>query len=222
VPGYHLDDSRDARCLATDSGWEESDPKEIYLWFKNHIDETYRYRVRRLVTYFKAWSAIHIKNSGDRPSSILVTVLVAEAAVDFGLDKLGPDDEALVAVIDSVLRRLKKNNKVLNPVDETENLVRLTTEQLQNLLDSLSQLFDTGRRALDCNTAVEAADVWQEAFEHFFPFPEDLEQITEGSPGGLPATIYMPEVLVTAASNKNSHLKFRDFRPHSKRLRNQV
>lgn len=210
VPGYHLDGSRDARCLATESGWEDSDPKEVYLWFKNHIDEVYRYKVRRLVTYLKAWSALQFKESTGRPSSILATVLVADAAASIGLDVLGADDEALVAVVEVILRRLREDSRVPNPVDETENLVRLKEDQLHALLESLSHLLDIGRRALDCDSAVKAADIWQEAFEHFFPFPEAIEHSVDGAASGLPVMAYSPEILVSAVSNKNSNLKFRD------------
>lgn len=36
VPCYHLDAGRDARSLATQAlGWEDSDPKAIYVWFKD-------------------------------------------------------------------------------------------------------------------------------------------------------------------------------------------
>jgi len=40
VPCYHLDPDRDARALATETGgWEESDPKAIYQWFKSRYEE---------------------------------------------------------------------------------------------------------------------------------------------------------------------------------------
>jgi hypothetical protein len=206
VPSYHLDDVRDSRSLATEFGWEDSDPKAIYLWFKTNVEESFRYKVRRIITYLKSWSSIHFENDSDRPSSILLTVLVAEAAINVGLDSLGPDDEALVTITDEILGRLKKGKEVPNPVDTRENLVRLTDPQLQTLLTSLEKLLEVGQRALTKGTALEAADVWQEAFEHFFPFPD--ENSAKQSHGSLPVPVYVPEIHVTAVPRNNGNIKF--------------
>ncbi|KKK74696.1 hypothetical protein LCGC14_2881180, partial [marine sediment metagenome] len=71
VPCYHLDADRDARSLATETqGWEESDPKAIYVWFKDEQkDQALRTKVRRQVRYLKMWAALTF-DEGARPSSI--------------------------------------------------------------------------------------------------------------------------------------------------------
>ena len=53
VPCYHLDRGADHRALATETkGWEPSDPKTIYKWFKELFDDpTDRALMRRLVCY---------------------------------------------------------------------------------------------------------------------------------------------------------------------------
>ena len=54
TPCYHLDRSADLRHLATESdSWEASDPKDIYLWWKEAFAEEQRPRARRLVQYLK-------------------------------------------------------------------------------------------------------------------------------------------------------------------------
>lgn len=58
VPAYHLDADRDARSLVTDNGWEESDPKAIYTWFRDSFDDATRARVRRHVRYLKTWAML--------------------------------------------------------------------------------------------------------------------------------------------------------------------
>jgi hypothetical protein len=59
VPAYHLDPERDSRRLATQGGaWETSDPKAIYLWFRDHFDDPTRTKVRRHAKYVKAWAAL--------------------------------------------------------------------------------------------------------------------------------------------------------------------
>jgi len=59
VPCYHLDDRLGNRSLATEKNvWEDSDPKAIYVWFKDQFQEERRVKVRRLVRFVKAWAAL--------------------------------------------------------------------------------------------------------------------------------------------------------------------
>ena len=44
IPISHLDPDADRRTLATDGGWETSDPKALYLWFKDGFDDATRAR----------------------------------------------------------------------------------------------------------------------------------------------------------------------------------
>ncbi len=54
VPAYHLDPERDARSLATaEYGWEDSDPKALYLWFKESFDDLERAKIKRQIRYIK-------------------------------------------------------------------------------------------------------------------------------------------------------------------------
>jgi hypothetical protein len=66
--------------LATaEYGWEHSDPKAFYLWFKERFDDFERAKVRRQIRYVKCWAGLKFSESNKRPSSTLLTVLVAEA-----------------------------------------------------------------------------------------------------------------------------------------------
>jgi hypothetical protein len=69
------------RWLQRRTSWEDSDPKAIYVWFKDQFQEERRAKVRRLVRFVKAWAALKFREA-ERPSSLLLTVLVAEAAKD--------------------------------------------------------------------------------------------------------------------------------------------
>ena len=78
VPAYHLDADRDARMLATeDDGWEDSDPKALYVWFVDRFDDQTRAKVRRYIRYLKIWASLQFPSGEDRPSSTLLTVLAA-------------------------------------------------------------------------------------------------------------------------------------------------
>jgi hypothetical protein len=123
VPCYHLDPTRDHRSLATLDGWEKSDPKALYVWFRDSFEEAERAKVRRQIRYLKAWAALKWKTDAGRPSSVLLTVLVAEAAKRVPLSQ--PDDDLLTSILNDIHRRMVANPVISNPTDKTENLNRL-------------------------------------------------------------------------------------------------
>jgi len=71
IPCYHLDPDADERTLAAKGGWEVSDPKALYLWFKDQFDDIVRTKVRRQVRYLKCWAALKWKIAEGRPTSVL-------------------------------------------------------------------------------------------------------------------------------------------------------
>jgi hypothetical protein len=208
VPAYHLDAGRDARRLATESGtWEGSDPKAIYLWFRDGFDDLARAKVRRQVKYVKAWAALKFDLNNGRPSSILLTVLVADAAKALGNSDLGADDETLRDILEKIVDRLEDDTEVPNPVDSSENLARMTDAQMATFIDGLKTFLDVAQRATAKTEELAAADIWQEAFEHLFPMPEVTEAVVK-STTQLPVRYVPPEIRVSAVSRTNAAGRF--------------
>ena len=208
VPSYHLDAGRDARRLATESGaWEGSDPKAIYLWFRDGFDDLARAKVRRQVKYVKAWAALKFDLNNGRPSSILLTVLVADAAKALGNSDLGADDETLRDILEKIVDRLEDDTEVPNPVDSSENLARMTDAQMATFIDGLKTFLDVAQRATAKTEELAAADIWQEAFEHLFPMPEVTEAVVK-SATQLPVRYVPPEIRVSAVSRTNAAGRF--------------
>lgn len=211
VPCYHLDPARDARRLATeDNQWEDSDPKAIYRWWKDTFDDTDLPRLRRLVRYFKMWAALKFDN-GSRPSSILLTVLAGEAWDGLDHENLKGDDEYLTATASSIIFRFSRSHRVPNPADKDEDLNRLDQGKSDAFVEELRALLDVGERALKARTKTEAAEIWSEAFEHFFPLPEDAEDETavlkEASRELVP--FFDPQIVVEAQPKKSDGRVFR-------------
>lgn len=197
VPAYHLDSGRDARSLATEeNGWERSDPKAIYRWWKEAVDEAVRPRARRLVRYFKMWAALRL-SEGARPSSIMLTVLVGEAFAEADASSLSGDDEYFRAVLSIILSRLQRSAEVQNPVDHEEDLNRLSAKANEGLVDALDGLLSIADRAIAAASKAEAADIWTEAFDHFFPIPEEEESTLSASRALVPIQ-FVPEVAIEA------------------------
>lgn len=202
VPTYHLDRDRDARDLATETGgWEESDPKALYLWFRGLFDTEDTAQVRRLIRYIKMWAALRLEV---RPASVLLTVLVAEAYLALPAQAVDGDDLAMRNVAQAILNRLNAGPLVLNPSNLKEDLNRLDAGQTKAFIIALSRLVDIADAALTAPTQAGAILSWTEAFAHFFPAS------TEQSPPGnaLVAVAFDPHVSVEARP-KNGPAVFR-------------
>lgn len=217
VPCYHLDRDEDRRVLATETkGWEDSDPKAIYQWFKELFEDAAdRALLRRLVCYLKMWAALKIEEDW-RPSSITLTVLVGDAMEELDRSQVSDDDDILELIITSITDRLKGDAEVPNPADTDENLNRLDADATQVLTSHLREFEDTARRANTATNETNAAEIWTEAFEHFFPMPEDFEgeddKVKEagartGLANGTALMTYAfdPQIRVRAVSKDNAN-----------------
>lgn len=208
VPCYHLDADRDTRSLATETqGWEESDPKAIYVWFKDEQkDQTLRTKVRRQVRYFKMWAALGFEE-GARPSSIVLTVLIADAVREIELDTIA-DDDLLESIVSSIHDRLDYDSGVSNPVNADEDLNRLSDENHKRFVDKLEALVDIASRANAATNKITAAEAWAEAFGHFFPMPEDNDETVLEKADARNALVplgFDPQISVAATPRKNAH-----------------
>jgi hypothetical protein len=174
IPVYHLDEERDKRRLATvTKGWEASDPKALYQWLLERLNGSDRTRMRRIVRYLKAWAALTFAESADkRPSSTLLTVLVADA-FDLNGASGNDDEDVFCSVVSTIRQRLHADRRVSNPVDRTEDLNLIHATQWDSVLESIDRLHDTGQRGLGCGDEAAAAWIWDEAFSYLFPPPQE-------------------------------------------------
>lgn len=197
TPVYHLDREKDKRRLACLPGsWENKDPKPIYKWFKNVVSEDDRDQLRRLIRYMKGWAAVAFKDAEkSRPSSILLTVLIAEAYQDLWMQRvLGiHDDDALIEVIKKIHARLFRNKQVPNPIDRHEDLNRIHDDDWQACLTRLQALRDASEKAAEADDEASAAFAWSEVFSFLMPLPEAEEvEIIDESSGR--AVMNLPEI----------------------------
>ena len=217
VPCYHLDRDDDRRALATETqGWENSDPKAIYKWFRDLDEDAARTLIRRLVRYLKMWAAIKIDDDVDRPSSIMLTVLAGEEFENIDRTACDGDDELLEALITLIADRFEKSTEVANPVDQEEDLNRLSDEASATFAIKLREFEEIARRANAATNEETAAEIWTEAFEHFFPMPEDMEE-NEGETSAtkqaekqgtaLATYAFDPRISVRAVSKDNPNYK---------------
>jgi len=194
VPGYHLERPQDHRDLATEThGWEESDPKALFLWFRDQFAEEDSNQIRRLIRYFKAWALL---NLGEPPSSILLTVLIAEEYRELSAASCETDDLAIQHLAHGISERFACDTAVLNPVNQDENLNRLSEEHCQSFIQGLHDLAAIADAALAANSESGAAVEWSRAFQHFFPAPREANSVEAGH--ALVPVAFDPIVFVEA------------------------
>jgi len=176
--------------------WEHSDPKAIYKWFKDSVSGDDRDQLRRLIRYLKAWAAVSFDDAPEsRPSSILLTVVATEAYQALWPQRLlgMADDDALVAVIKKIHDRLYDERTVANPVDDDEDLNRMSADAWNGFLPRLTGLQDIAERADEAGDEPSAALIWSESFSFLMPLPEtdEVEMVDENSGR---AVMQLPEI----------------------------
>ena len=209
IPCYHLDPDADERTLAAKDGWEVSDPKAIYKWFKEQFEESIRSRVRRQIRYLKCWAGLKWKIDGGRPSSVLLTVLVSDGFARLSEGEIGSEDDTLRALLRRISTRLKRGNRVRNPVNPEENLNRLSEDEWTAFCEGIDEFIRIAEDACSSDSEIEAADHWSRAFAQFFPMPELSSAIAVDGMGGrslIPAM--RPDVMVSAVSRTNQKYTF--------------
>lgn len=219
TPVYHLDPKSDARRLACYSDvWEDSDPKTIYKWFKGVVMEEDRDQLRRLIKYLKAWAAVSFENSpSSRPSSIVITVLVAQEFKSLLFDRIIgiSDEKALITIICNIHDRLFADKKVLNPIDFDEDLNRMSDEDWNGFLPRLQALRDIAERANEAVDEAEAALIWSEAFSFLMPLPEaEHVEVIDESSGYALMTLPDIDIEVYMKGSKQSLITHRNEVPH--------
>lgn len=177
TPVYHLDSDTDKRRLAClTMGWEASDPKAFYKWFRDARAGGEREQLQRLIRYLKAWAALSFDDIPDsRPTSIFLTVLATDAYSDIGFALLFgiADDDALIAIIKTIHDRLNRDRSVQNPATkDNEDLNRINVEAWAAFLPRLDALLDIALRADVADSEPAAALIWTEAFSFLMPLPE--------------------------------------------------
>lgn len=207
VPVYHFDENLDTRTLATKDGWETSDPKALYDWWGSAFADYNRDKARRHARYLKFWA--RLKMGDDGPSSVLLTVLVADAIHTLKDDEWSSDDEGFRNIVAAIHDRLSASTVVKNPVDQKEDLAaRLGIDGMQRFQKELKLLLETADEALAAANILDAAEAWKMAFEHYFPMPEEEE--IEASKSALLVPWVQPVVDVTAVSNRNTSGRYND------------
>jgi hypothetical protein len=119
-------------------------------------------------------------------------------------------------VINGIQDRLKKSRIVRNPANTAEDLNRLTEDGFEALKAELDNFLGISNRALEATDVYESADIWSEAFKHFFPFPEEDEtqsRSAKEASGAISLYRCDPDVAVIATAGNRRWDGFNEIGP---------
>jgi hypothetical protein len=157
----------------------------------------------------RVWAALKFDQGGEPPSSVLLTVLVANAVSELGDALPSAEDETVREVVSLILGRISATQDIRNPIDDTENLAaRMSEEEWSVFVEAMHTLDGISEDALDAKTDADACGAWAIAFEHLFPLP-DQEELEEDA-RNLPALRTLPNVRVRAISRENQRFQYAD------------
>lgn len=206
LPGYHYCTDTARTRLATLAGaWEVSDPEKMVNWFQERLDGDERAQARRVVRYLKAWAALRFeRDRGAQPTSLMLTVLTANAFAEVvqGMDV--DDDEAFKIVVEEMFDRLSDSSDVRNPVesDQDGNLNRLGEDEFGRFMAELERLRQIARNAVNADDEPDAAAIWTEAFDYLLPLP-DVTGMAQPDPAqGAMVLVAAPSVRVAVSTEK--------------------
>src|SRR5690606_5861 len=121
------------------------------------------------------------------------------------LEAVVDDDDILEEAATLIGDRLDGNPTVPNPVNPDEDVNRLEIRAVVKLVAKLRDLALIGERARLAADISAAAEIWSEAFDQFFPMPEDTEEGTQAlaKSQAIAVYAYTPDIIVTATPRDN-------------------
>lgn len=206
LPGYHYSpDTGETRIATLEGTWEVSDPEKMVNWFQDRLDGDERAQARRVVRYLKAWAVLRFEQDRDaQPSSLMLTVLAADAFADVVQGLNVADDEALQLVVEEAFKRLSASSVVQNPVesDQDKSLNRLGDEEFERFMYAFERLRDIASDAVLADSEPDAAAIWTEAFDYLLPLPDITGMAEPDLARGSMVLVTAPNVRVAVSSTK--------------------
>jgi hypothetical protein len=222
MPLYYFNSQNDTVVLATESGWEHSDPKGFQDWFDKSVDVSQRPIVRRIIKYLKAWASLKANSSLAKPlSSMALTILVVEFIELIG----SSDDESdFAAAAQKIVNCILESESVINPLTGSD-ILSFSKADIDYWRPHLLELEEVSNSAMRVEDAFASFYLWERIFGHMLP-PIN-EAAIAGGKTGLPAVtspaltevghydskgiLLSSEVTSSVICYKNESLSFRVF-----------
>jgi len=167
VPAYGQCEETYYLCDKGQNGWHPSNPRGLTDWFKNELNDKNE-QLRSVVKYLKAW-ADYKSSEAKMPSGLLLTVLASNHYESFERD-----DSCFSRTASNILKQVKSDFTIYNPVDEKERLSdRLSETQKEIFKILLEDIVKKAAEALKQDSKKESSKIWKTVFGERFPISDD-------------------------------------------------
>lgn len=163
LPVYYKVDDKDYQLAIKNTGWENSDPKAMVVWFAGKKDA--KGQLVKIVKYLKAWCD-NIRNK--MPNGLAMTILASNAK-----DKIVYNDRDDITLTDT-LKEMKKilelSFKCIVPAVPNDDLFDGYDENRKNkFLDALDEFVNDADKALRETNQLKASKLWKKHLGDRFP-----------------------------------------------------
>lgn len=172
-PVYYKVDGQNYRLAIKNTGFEESDSKEMVDWFNQQKDNGGK--LIRNVKYLKAWS----DNKRNRmPNGLAMTILASNAKAKIVLNDR--DDITLKDILKEIKKTLDIKFECIVPAVPNDDLFANYDEpRKNNFLTALGNFIDDAEKALKEENQLSASKLWRKHLGDRFPEGEDKKEETK-------------------------------------------
>ena len=192
VPLYYFDaESNECKLATQDNGWVDSDPKALQDWFDekaSKYDANQLARLRRVIKYLKAWTALNSEDERAIPS-IAITVLVAYYYSDFE-----DDDDAFIYTAIPILEYILGNDTLPSPING-DDLLGFGADEREQLVSKAEALKNLCEFVKDTKDSIHQFVLWSGTFKYLFPpLSDQIESLKQNT--NLPAITTPPRIRI--------------------------
>lgn len=176
-PVYYKVDGQVYRIAVKNTGWEDSDPKEMVKWFDKKKDKDGK--LIRQVKYLKAWCD-NLRNK--MPSGLAMTILASNAKEKIVLNDR--DDITLKDILKEIKKALDKKFECIVPAIPNDDIFGDYDEaRKNNFLKALNEFIEDAEKALKEENQFKASKLWRKHLGCRFPEGEDKKEQSQSKVG---------------------------------------
>ena len=169
-PVYYKVDGQNYRLAVKNTGFEDSDSKEMVDWFNGKKDKDGK--LIRQVKYLKAWCD-KIRNK--MPSGLAMTILASNAKTKIVLNER--DDITLRDILKEIKKALDPKFECIVPAVPNDDLFAdYDDARQQSFMTALSNFIDDAEKALKEENQLTSSKLWRKHLGDRFPEGEDKKE----------------------------------------------
>lgn len=169
-PVYYKIDGQNYRLAIKNTGFEDSDPKEMVDWFNQQKDK--EGKLIRDVKYLKAWSD---NKRNKMPNGLAMTILASNAKAKIILNDR--DDITLKDIMKEIKKTLDKKFECIVPAVPNDDLFADYDETRRtDFMTALNDFIVDAEKALREDNQLTASKLWRKHLGNRFPEGEDKKE----------------------------------------------